>query len=67
MKELTVDFSEFNSNIIYFKANFYYEKNIFLENKNFKTIPRLGIPIKGCYFHLDYNLNLKQFKMEISE
>ena len=66
MKEIKIDFSEFYAGVIYFAPSSYYKKNIiYLVNRNFKTTPTVGIPIKGCYLYLTDILDLKQFKVEI--
>lgn len=64
MKEIKVDFSEYNPNLIYFITNFYKDKYIFIENKNFKT-KTLTTSFQRHYFYLIDYLNLKQLKIEI--
>lgn len=64
MKEFNVNFSKTLSDLICFEAKFYQNKYTFLINKNFKAVI-LETLIKRQYFHLEDNLNLKYFKMEI--
>lgn len=65
MKELTVYFSDFYPDLIYFSSKFYWDENTFLVNKNFKTSVS-GFKIqKYFFFDLTDNLNLKYFKIEI--
>jgi hypothetical protein len=69
MKELKVDFSENFPQLIYFEISFsklYSNHHVFILNKNFKEI--LSITETERYnFDLDYNLDLKQFKIEVSK
>jgi hypothetical protein len=67
MEELKVDFSDNFPQLIYFETSFsklYFNNHVFILNKNFKEI--LSITETERYnFDLDYNLDLKQFKIEI--
>jgi hypothetical protein len=69
MEELRVDFSEnYPRDIIYFRTTSQLDNsNICLISANFesRTIPAFSL--QRHYFNLIYMLNLKQFKIEISE
>lgn len=68
MKEFKVDFYDINyfPNIIYFKANFSWNQNNFLVTENFVSETRSVSFTQRQYFNLNHILNLKQFKIEIS-
>jgi hypothetical protein len=66
MKELAVDFSDFYPNIIYFASSFYWDENIFLVSRDFETTES-ALKIQKYFLNLTDNLDLKYFKIEISE
>ena len=66
MKKLRVDFSEFCSNVIYFATKFYWDENTFLVSRNSETTES-GLRIQKYFLNLTDNLDLKYFKIEISE
>ena len=66
MKKLRVDFSGFYPNIIYFASSFYWDENIFLVSRDSETTEST-LKIQKYFFNLIDNLDLKEFKIEISE
>ena len=67
MKELRVDLYEYNYNVISFTNNiFSFVRLFFLIEKNFKRKTEESALSKR-YLDLNSILNLKQFKIEISE
>ena len=67
MKELRVDLYEYNHNVISFTTNiFSFVRLFFLIEKNFKRETEESA-LSKIYLDLDSILNLKQFKIEISE
>lgn len=66
MKKLTLNFSDFYPDLIYFEFNFYQDDYIFLETRNFKT-ETIKTTFKRYHLNLIDYLNLKQFKIEIPE
>ena len=66
MKEIKTNSSEYYPNLIYFEFSFYQYEYIFLENRNFKT-ESIKTPFQRYYLDLNSNLNLKQFKIEITK
>jgi hypothetical protein len=66
MKELTVNFNFFYPNIIYFASSFCWDENIFLVSRDFETTES-ALKIQKYFLVLTDNLDLKYFKIEISE
>jgi hypothetical protein len=66
MNELRVDFSENYSYVIYFEITSNWGNN-FLISENFEPAIRAIFPSGRQYFNLNHMLNLKHFKIEISE
>lgn len=68
MKKLNVVISDIypNHNLIYFETKFYWEENIFLVNRNFNTTES-ALKIQRYFLNLTDDLDLKYFKIEISE
>lgn len=66
MKELKVYLSSIFSDLVSFLPNSYNGKQSFILKKDFKPIT-VSENDEIYFFHLNYNLNLKQFKIEVSE
>jgi hypothetical protein len=66
MKKIKTASNEYYPNLIYFEFSFYQDEYIFLENRNFKT-ETIKTALQRYYLDLTNILNLKQFKIEISE
>lgn len=67
MKELNINFSDMYSHIIYFAATSYYGDITFLVSENFEARTSLVFSTQRLYFNLNYILDLKEFKMDISK
>jgi hypothetical protein len=66
MKKLIVDFSVIYPDIICFASSFYWDENIFLVSRDFETTES-ALKIQKYFLNLTDNLDLKYFKIEISE
>jgi hypothetical protein len=68
MEKIKVNFSEISSDFIFFSTNYFYNDNqFFLIDKNFERMTTAGLTIQRYHLNLNTNLNLKEFKIEVSE